>query len=165
MRFFLKLAIHQKPNNNSKLNKGSYFYLVLLMIASGDFVWGHETVESFYQTMLFETKIFLTTKTCVHLPFSLLSAISIKRKVLNLKQMDGVTKWTIDTPCVTASHHDGHVPQSAQQMVTRWIPKLPKDLLKLSFQGCCSGKKPIHLYVKSLTTAFTNGLQADSASL
>ena len=125
----------------------------------------HETVESFYQTMLFETKIFLTTKTCVHLPFSLLSAISIKRKVLNLKQMDGVTKWTIDTPCVTASHHDGHVPQSAQQMVTRWIPKLPKDLLKLSFQGCCSGKKPIHLYVKSLTTAFTNGLQADSASL
>ena len=42
MRFFLKLAIHQKPNNNSKLNKGSYFYLVLLMIASGDFVWARD---------------------------------------------------------------------------------------------------------------------------
>lgn len=141
MRFFLKLAIHQKPNNNSKLNKGSYFYLLLYLWSHLAISPEHETVESFYQTMLFEMKIFLTTKTCVHLPFSLLFAISIKRKVLNLKQMDGVTKWTIETPYVTARHHDGHVPQSTQQMVTRWIPKLPKDLLKLSFQGCCSGKK------------------------
>ena len=55
----------------------------------------HETVESFYLTMLFEMRTFLTKKTCNHLPCSLLSAISIKKEVLNLKQMDDVTKWTI----------------------------------------------------------------------
>ena len=94
----------------------------------------HETIESFYQTILFEMRIFLTKKTCNHLRCSLLSAISTKKKVLKLTQMDDVTKWTILSvsqqlscwSCATVHPTNGHV--QATKITNRSLH--------------CSGEKP-----------------------